>query len=43
MEVDSHKAQAEKYKNQGNDEFKRGNYQSAINLYSEAIGKSPKS
>ena len=30
---------AEKYKNQGNDEFKRGNFQAAISCYTDAIGK----
>lgn len=30
---------AETYKNKGNDEFKKGNYQEAIDLYSQAIGK----
>lgn len=30
---------AEKFKNLGNDEFKKGNYQQAIDYYSEAIGK----
>lgn len=38
MEVD-HNAKAEKYKNMGNDQFKKQNYQSAIQNYTEAIGK----
>lgn len=38
MEVDQN-AKAEKYKNMGNDQFKKGNYQSAIQNYTEAIGK----
>ena len=32
-------AQAEKFKNKGNDEFKLGNYEAAIGLYTEAISK----
>lgn len=32
-------AKAEKYKNQGNDQFKLGNYQAAISAYTDAIGK----
>lgn len=31
-------AKAEKFKNKGNDEYKLGNYQSAIQYYTEAIG-----
>jgi hypothetical protein len=29
---------AEELKNQGNEEFKKGNYQAAINYYSQALG-----
>jgi hypothetical protein len=32
-------AQAEIFKNKGNDEFKLGNYEAAIGLYTEAISK----
>ena len=32
-------AKAEKYKNQGNDQFKMGNLQAAISAYTDAIGK----
>ena len=32
-------AQAEVFKNKGNDEFKLGNYEAAIGLYTEAISK----
>ena len=32
-------AQAEKFKNLGNDEFKLGNFQKAIDYYTKAIGK----
>lgn len=38
MESDS-KQQAEKKKTLGNNEFKKGNFQAAINFYTEAIGK----
>jgi len=31
-------SKAEELKNRGNEEFKKGNYSSAINYYSEAIG-----
>ncbi len=31
---------AEQKKNQGNEEFKHGNYAAAIRYYTEAIGKS---
>ena len=31
-------AKAEELKNSGNDAFKAGNYQLAINLYTEALG-----
>ena len=37
MEDPTLDAKAEKYKNMGNDEFKKQNYQAAINYYSEAI------
>lgn len=39
MEDPTLTAKADKYKNQGNDEFKKGNFQAAITLYGEAIGK----
>lgn len=29
----------EELKNQGNEEFKKGNYQAAITCYTEALGK----
>ena len=35
-------AKAEKFKNQGNDQFKLGNYQAAISAYTDAIGKYPR-
>lgn len=37
MEDPTLTAKAEAFKNKGNDEFKRGNYNSAIDQYSEAI------
>jgi hypothetical protein len=30
-------SKAEEKKNKGNDEFKKGNYQAAINFYTEAL------
>ena len=39
MEDTTLSIKAEKYKNQGNDEFKKGNHQAAINFYTDAIGK----
>lgn len=39
MEDESLTAKAEMYKNKGNNEFKLGNYQSAIDFYTEAICK----
>lgn len=30
--------QAEEFKNRGNEEFKNGNYQQAVLLYSQALG-----
>lgn len=39
MEDETLTLKAEKCKNKGNDEFKLGNYQSAIDCYTEAIGK----
>ena len=39
MEDETLTAKAEKFKNKGNDEFKLGNYQNAIEYYSQAIGK----
>ena len=38
METDL-SARAEAKKNEGNVEFKKGNYRDAIQFYSEAIGK----
>ena len=38
MEVDQY-PQAEAKKNEGNNEFKKGNYGAAINLYSASLGK----
>jgi len=40
MEVDK-SSKAEAFKTKGNDQFKLGNYQAAIEYYSDAIGKSP--
>ena len=37
MEDSTLTIKAEKYKNQGNDEFKKGNFNAAINFYSDAI------
>ena len=39
MEDENNAAQAEKYKNLGNDEFKKKNFREAIELYTKAIGK----
>ena len=39
MEDPTLTAKAEAFKNKGNDQFKKGQYQEAIDLYSEAIGK----
>jgi len=39
MEDETLTKKAENYKNQGNDQFKKGNYSAAVNLYSDAIGK----
>ena len=41
MEDDTITAKAEQYKNFGNEEFKKQNYQAAINHYSEAIELCP--
>ena len=39
MEDSKATSQAENYKNKGNDEFKLGNYDAAIKLYTDAISK----
>jgi tetratricopeptide (TPR) repeat protein len=39
MEDPTLTAKAEAFKNKGNDEFKRGNYNESIEKYTEAIGK----
>ena len=39
MEDPTLDAKAEQFKNKGNDEFKRTNYNKAIEFYNEAIGK----
>ena len=39
MTDDGTNAQAEKFKNLGNDQFKLGKFQKAIEFYSQAIGK----
>ena len=38
--MEDDKQKAENYKNKGNDEFKKQNYQAAIGYYTDAIGKS---
>ena len=40
MEDETLTAKAESFKNKGNDEFKKGNFEAAVALYTEAIGKS---
>ena len=39
MEDETLVKKAEKFKNLGNDEFKKGNFPKAIELYNQAIGK----
>lgn len=39
MTDDQTNAKAEKFKNLGNDQFKLGKFQSAIDFYTQAIGK----
>lgn len=41
MEDETLTAKADQYKNQGNTEFKKGNYQAAIDLYGQAIDYCP--
>lgn len=39
MTDDNIDAQAERFKNLGNDQFKLGKFQKAIDFYTQAIGK----